>query len=89
MPRSSHRLQLSCVKYRGRARLYILMGTFTFSTETSTVFKLQDTVWPGETENAAYRLTSWQAPHCYLTEARGLSLHKASVKDMEDHAAVC
>lgn len=38
MPRSSHRLQMSCVKYLGRTRLHILMGTFTFSIETSTVY---------------------------------------------------
>lgn len=69
MPRSSHRLLLSCVKYRGRTRLYLLMGTFTFWSETTTVFKVQDTAWPGETEHAAYRLTSWQDALCYLTEA--------------------
>lgn len=38
MPRSSHRLQMSRVKYLGRTRLHILMGTFTFSIETSTVY---------------------------------------------------
>lgn len=38
MSRSSHRLQMSCVKYLGRTRLHILMGTFTFSIETSTVY---------------------------------------------------
>lgn len=38
MPRSSHRLQMSCVKYIGQTRLHILIGTFTFSIETSTVY---------------------------------------------------
>lgn len=75
MPRSSHRLQLSCVKYRGRTRLYILMGTFTFWIETLTVLKLQDAAWPGETENTAYRLTSWQDALCYLTEALVCACH--------------
>lgn len=38
MHRSSHRLQMSCVKYLEWTRSHILMGAAAFSIETSTVY---------------------------------------------------
>ena len=50
MSRSSHRLEMSCVKYLGPTRLYILMCTLAFSSSSLQSIKLWDTVWPRERE---------------------------------------